>query len=511
MLYRLLIVEDDNNIRKGLLKIIGKMELPLESIYEAENGESALYVIGQHQPDIIITDIKMPGMSGLDFIDHVKKSGSNARFIILSGYGEFSFAQRAISYNVSEYLLKPVKKEKLYNALIQQIKKLKEEEEETERKLRNERKLKEYYTVIIKEMLEGYQSLNDIELILSSAGITLRKTGFSIYSLYCKARIDVVDDFLDQNSESLNICFKYVNRHSHIVCLSNTDMAEHAALRTLLNKKIPPLALANKITIYCGLSEWTNMIAKLPELIKEAEKALDFRLLSNSSQVFQYAEIKKQTKLKPALNAYYEEIANAVDREDTSGLNTGIDRLFNFLQSLSPLTPSLLKNSIAYYFLYYLPSEKQDLSVNSINTIEDIYQQSDTLLDFRMNIKKMLNTICINEKEDAMNLFGIKISTAIKYIENNYAKNISLEDVAGHINANASYFSKTFKKDTGMYFSDYLQKIRIEKSKSLLMQPRYKIYEVAENVGFMDEKYFFKVFKKVTGVTPNQYRNGFTR
>jgi YesN/AraC family two-component response regulator len=120
----------------------------------------------------------------------------------------------------------------------------------------------------------------------------------------------------------------------------------------------------------------------------------------------------------------------------------------------------------------------------------------------------MFYNICKFEKDNSVKNYNNKISTAIKYIEKNYSNNLSLEEVAKYINMNTSYFSNTFKKETGVYFSDFLQKIRVEKSKGLLVQPQHKIYEIAEKVGFMDEKYYFKIFKKLTGITPNQYRNG---
>ena len=511
MLYRVLVVEDDNNIRKGLVKIISNMELPIESIYEAENGQHALKILGQQRPDIIITDIRMPAMNGLDFIEQVKASGSNARFVILSGYSEFSYAQRAISYNVFEYLLKPVKKGKLYQTLVKLMEQVKQETDDKEQKLKNDKKLQEYHSVILKEVLEGYQTSNNIDYIFSNAGVAFKKTGFAICSFYCKSNTDLIKDLLEQNSEYLNICFKYISRYNHIICLVNLEILELSNACSLLKRRMYAFADENKVYAYSGISEWSDNTAKLVELVKEAEKALDYRLLNNSDLVFLYSDIKKNTRLKPSLNAYYEEIFNAMNIKDMKGLSLGIDRMFDFLQKLSPFTPGLFKNSIACYILYYMPSGKQDLITGSISSIEDIYQSSDSLFDFKMHIKQLFHSICKKENEDSASIYTNKIHSAIKYLETNYTKNLSLDEVAGHININASYFSNIFKKETGMYFSDYLQNIRIEKSKSLLMQPCYKVYEIAESVGFMDEKYYFKVFKKLTGITPNQYRNGIQR
>jgi YesN/AraC family two-component response regulator len=128
------------------------------------------------------------------------------------------------------------------------------------------------------------------------------------------------------------------------------------------------------------------------------------------------------------------------------------------------------------------------------------------MLDLKIEIKKMLFNM-VKKQDINMNKFSCRIKAAINYIEQNYNKKLSLEEVANYVNINTYYFSSIFKKDTGMCFTDYLQKVRIENSKKLLMQPQYKIYQIAEKIGFTDEKYYFKVFKKYTGITPSQYRN----
>ncbi len=507
-MYRILIAEDDNTIRKGLAKIIGNMALPVGEILEAEDGRAAMEAVRQQSPDIVITDIRMPHMSGLDFIEQARAINPGIRFVILSGYSEFSYAQRAISFNVSEYLLKPVKKEKLHQTLLKLMDQLAAENAEREQKQKNDKKLKDYYSVLLKDILEGYQNASDLDDILANAGIPFRPDGFAIFSFYCRAGSGFGRELPAELADELKICFQYVSRYHHIICLANMGSDEYAAVCPRLKGRLAAAAAAFKAQLYCGVSTWADTASRLTELVREAEKALDYRLLNLADRVYHFSEVRQHTRLKPVLNAYYDELHNAMSSKDLKSLSTAIDRLFDFLQKLSPATPGLFRNPIACYFLYHMPSDRQDQITAWINGIEDLYQASDSLFDFKANVKQLFQSICKAEAVDNAGIYNNKIVAAIKYIENNYAKNLSLEDVAGQVNINASYFSNTFKKETGMYFSDFLQKIRIERSKSLLLEPRYKIYEIAESVGFLDEKYFFKVFKKLTGVTPNQYRNG---
>ena len=487
------------------------MQLPIEDIYSAGNGAEALALLETAHPHIVITDIKMPLMDGLDFIARIKESGAGAKIIILSGYGEFSYAQRAISLNVSEYLLKPIKKDKLCGILVKVMDEIRRDRQESEMKANNDKKIREYYLTLLKEILEGYENSNDIDYIFSSAGLVPKKAGFAVYSIYRGSGNGRRKDFPDNPPARPDILFRYTNRYNHRICLANIEADEYDTVCLLLKEKLSAFAAERKADIYAGISEWKNSASGLSELVRQAEKALDFRMFKASPQVFRYEEIKMRARQKPVLNVYYEEMQNAANQCDMHGMDKAADRMFDFLLSFPELTPGLFKNSIAGYILYFMPPDRQNLIIESINNIEDIYQLSDNMIGFRIRIKEMLHKLSMERKgeaADSRKQYGGKINAAIKYIEENYDKNLYLESVANHINMNTSYFSNSFKKTTGMYFSDYLQKIRIEKAKALLMQPRYKIYEVAENTGFLDEKYFFKVFKKLTGVTPTQYRNG---
>ena len=152
-----------------------------------------------------------------------------------------------------------------------------------------------------------------------------------------------------------------------------------------------------------------------------------------------------------------------------------------------------------------LPNRK-DMLKNSFDC-EAIYQTSESLTEFKTHIKRFLLSIMQKSRKQDINTGSYKVAAAIKYINSKYNTDLSLEEVAEHVNTNTSYFSHIFKKETGMCFSYFLQMVRIENSKKLLIHSHYKIFEIAEMVGFSDEKYYYKVFKKLTGYTPNQYRN----
>lgn len=506
-MYRLLIVEDDNNIRKGLIKIINRMDLPVEQIYEAENGVEAMGMTRRQRPHIVITDIKMPCMNGLDFIEQVRKTLPNTKFIILSGYGEFTFAQKAISYNVSEYLLKPVKKNKLFEALVKLTEQLKQEEEEIYQRSKIDKKIKEYHSVILKEILEGFYGEGDVKSLLANTGISFKSEGFMALSLYSRSGNDLLAGFSAMYEKRLNILFSYKVKNNFLTCLISVNAAGFERFCKLAADCVSEYAGDNSARIYSGVSGVSGSVTALAELVRHSRRALDYRILGGAGFFYSYPQLIKKTAPKPVLNTFYEEVLNAVGTKNLNEIYRGIDHLFDSLLKLPALAPEIIKGSIEALFLRCIPGDKKVLHTDRL-WMEELYQSSESPADLKLHVKQAFGVIFTESDEDAlMGIRNNKISCAIMFIERNYNKNLNLEEVAKHVNVNPSYFSYTFKKETGMCFSDYLQKIRIEKSKGLLLKSRHKIYEIAEQVGFTDEKYYFKIFKRITGVTPNQYRN----
>lgn len=507
-MYRVLIVEDDNLIRNGLVKIIGKMNIPSLSLFEAKDGIQALEMFKETPFDIIITDIKMPHMDGLQLLDNIKAMNTKTKFIILSGYNEFSFAQQAINLNVSEYLLKPVKRDKLYSSLTTLIDQLDKERKAMEQDTIKEAKIHAYKSMILREVLNGYYKPEAIQSTLNEADIVFCYDGFSVLSIYNNLKHEEADAFIHENVDYENIYASSISPHGHYIYLLNINNNDLNSLYTKLRSRTQSFACKTKSNLYIGISTWTNNINRIFELVNQAEYALDFRIIDTKNFVYEYTNMADGNISPNTLSLYYESITNAVNIKSSKEISINIDSLIEHVIH-SYKTPVFLKDSIDELFIcYILPKYKDRLC--SKWDIEAIYQSCETLGDFKNKIKHILYGIIKFDNEDEYSNASHKIKSAIKYISSNYNKQLSLEDVANHVNTNTSYFSSIFKKNTGMNFVNYLNKVRIEKSKELLADPKYKIYEIAEIVGFCNEKYYFKVFKSYTGITPSQYREKYS-
>jgi len=502
-MYRILIAEDDDNIRKGLVKIIGKMNLPIESIYEATNGQEAVNMVNEFNPDIVVTDIKMPLLDGLKFIETAKSSHPHVKFVILSGYDDFAYAQRAITYNVMDYLLKPVKKDVLYKTLSRIIEKLQDEDAIFRENAIKDKKIRDFQSIVLRQILEGRYNRNSISSVIAGMDIRFDKKGFMVISVYGpeSANADI---------NMANICCSYITNYNHRICLLNINEDELDVVINSLNDFIT----ARNGRVYAGLSNWSPDIDSLPSLAEQAEKALDFRLLDKTRNIFMYSGLDiPETNMSP-VGVYCDRIMNAINSGNVQEMLNSADIFFDFVLKGKSATPEFIKNSVNYLIMYYLLPSRKDMLLSNTNDMlknsfdcEAIYQTSESLTEFKTHIKRFLLSIMQKSRKQDINTGSYKVAAAIKYINSKYNTDLSLEEVAEHVNTNTSYFSHIFKKETGMCFSDFLQMVRIENSKKLLIHSHYKIFEIAEMVGFSDEKYYYKVFKKLTGYTPNQYRN----
>jgi two-component system response regulator YesN len=513
-MYRILLVEDEIIIRKGIKCIISKMNLDIENIYEADNGKTAIEACKKFSPHIIITDIKMPGMDGLEFIDHIKKINLKPRFIILTGYSEFSYAQKAISYGVSEYLLKPIKKKYLYNILCKLIK---EFEDEKAKKLKNAAGLQK---VLIWDVLQGQYKSNEIAKILNDAGIVFTENNFFILSLYMNPNnnysIDDGINYVIENSmgKFFRINFFIQTNYNYNIFLVNmnkNNIEKFDLFITALEMTLQDIFKKKDIVIQIGISETGTQVELLPDLLKQAEAALDFKALFYTPKVHIYSRIKKGKSFRTLPVTFFESICSAITKGNKDYIVLAIHNLFNDLLRIDNVTPDIIINTIKSLENFIISTNKNLYiehmnKIESENSVEFLYRTSDNIKDFisRINNRLLLLSDQISSTSELKNCNPIDY--AINYIDKNYNKDLNLIFISNIVSMNSNYFSTLFKKKTGLSFINYLQTVRIEKSKILLMEHDAKIYEIASEVGYSDDKYYCKVFKTITGLTPTEYR-----
>jgi len=433
--YKMIIVDDEYEIRQGL-KNADYASLNIEVVDLCENGLEALKSMEQSPVDILLTDIKMPLMDGLELIQKVSQRHPYTKKVVLSGYGDFEYAKKGIEYGVVDYLLKPLAFEDYYAVLAKTTAILSQEREKSLRQANLERKAKLSAHLLRKnflsELLHSSLTEEKIELDSASAEVLLETDG------------------------------------GYAVCV-------------LRFQSHPPRP--NNVQD----SEWGLIVFTLDNLLQD--------LWDEKGYGYHYVD--------PYNGQCALIVANA---EWIDGLEAGRpdleEELGRIVKALKRFR-GLFKSHLAYTI---------GPIVRGATRIRRSYLDAE--IKFEDGLPNEEDVPEVSEKPEAGNeanagqANGKRVVLEVKqFIEGNYDRTITLDDVAKHVHLNASYLSYLFKEIAGMNYIDYVTEFRIGKAKTLLSESNWKVYEVGEMVGYENPRYFTLIFKKFTGQTPLEYRN----
>jgi two-component system response regulator YesN len=533
MMYKLLIVDDEQIVLDSVKYIVEK-DIG-DSVYTetARSGREAIEKAEFLRPDIIIMDIKMPGISGLDAIISIKEFHSRALFIIITAYEKFDFAKEAVKLGVIEYINKPLIRSKVSDAIKNAIK-IKDEER---KKLDTEIELKEKMGYILPALesgfiyslissddhtneLESYRKILDINAnggyIMtiefgeeSGKKELINKIGSSIKSqkFYPSLR--------DTIKESCNCVVGPVmlNRIvTYIPCDCDIEEYEQRIealdiATSVYNKFHSP----SNVNFYIGIGKSYKSLGYIYKSYDESLKAIGY---ASESGVIHINDIPLERGFKKAYPEKEEKLLfKNITLGETEACLLAFDRIFEWARSeygdnmheiISSLTELvvMLGRISADYSTDNNSKLNGSIYINEFLFIDD----SNTL---RIWLKNRIKFICEeinNIRETRLNSI---ISNAIDYIHNNYSNDITLENVSKEVSVSPNYFSKLFKDETGSNFIDYLTTLRIEKAKILLSDSNYYNKEICYQVGYSDPNYFSRIFKKIVGVTPTEFKSSF--
>lgn len=487
----ILIVDDDMIIRKGLIKIISQLDVPIDVFIEAEDGEIALQILTASPPSIVITDIKMHRMNGIDFITQARQYTSCTQFIILSGYSDFEFAKAAIKNNVIEYLLKPLRKTELKQALETAIATYKQ----LQGNILLEDSLKKHF---FKDCVVNFNHTLDYVELLKTTSIHLP---FNSFVMTC-FKVEMLE--IDLSSLFKNqyfICSQYEDCYKYIYIIFNIDYDSHKTFIQYLESRLTLFSSP----IFCGISSTVNNLNQLHRLMKESQIACLNRFIISDKITSYYTSTMLSVQDNLSLYTHYLNMNNALGSKDYYSFSLHLKYLLEAIINISHTSPTLLISCLELWWeKYILPTLASKIQ------IAELYHSAITLDVLKNNIvsylEHALGKDSPNVLDSVLNTNHPKLITAIKYIHQNFSQIHAITDVSQYIDVTPNYLSKLFKTDLNMTFSEFLLQVRLNEAKRLLLDPQYKVYEIANLVGIEDDKYFFKLFKKYVGVTPNQYR-----
>lgn len=488
MTYKLLIADDEYFIRKRIKKIIQDSDLNFNIIIEAENGEEVLTHLQETPVDLVLLDIKMPHMSGLEVCEQIQNHYPTTKVIILSGYNEFEFARKALQTGVFDYLLKPIRQEELICSIETCLTKLEEEHA-------YQRKLLRYS---LEEKRHSIQQFFRKEITREGLLHSYPDLTFVKYSFYTAFYTNILtnqlveDLILCLNTKQLNFIYFQETDHSFLFQF----FADSCETMAFVRQKVTSLFSFFCPNCFFRTDEAFLLDKYKPEQYSHAKDLLLLRFfpvsVSNPAALkFHHSQLAKiRQELNAILNAHNEH-----------SLQTYITELLDsVLLTQNPRNLRIIIIEILITLQLYNSSsfDIQDM----VNTILDEEENFDGLKDSILSV--CFESIKNSEYTPSECLISQQIAT---YVQENYKQDLSVASIAKFWKLHPSYLSNMFKKTYKLSINQYITKVRMERAKELLQNRDYKISEIAEMTGYTDVFYFSKRFKKYWGQPPKTFQN----
>ncbi|HEY5560346.1 MAG TPA: response regulator [Clostridiaceae bacterium] len=534
---KILIADDDKIIRGGLKAIIERSIPDSCIVGEAYNGIVALDIINSTPVDILIADIKMPGMNGVELVKALKAMKSTIKIIILSGFEEYRYVRETLRNGASDYLLKPVENEVLINLI---------------NKLRTD----------ITEELESIEKYKSLEHRVSS-GISALKEKYLLalingsnatYFPRIKEELNIdnncdfllsvicIDDYyklIKENSPLLNFnlnsviegCIRkltldrsvikeyflvYKDLEIILLFISNKGDTNYfnKSVFSFLEEVNNIIATTNEFTVTIGISENYKNLEETNRAYEEALIAEEQRFFKSKNILVKYdkAYISFDDSVKLDFDSQISSLFNYIELTEIEKILRVIEDIFNKL-SKEKISHSLYRETIKsiYIKLNLLSQEFKD-AAEQINELDYDFDfkyfidEINTLSELKEYTRKSFISICKKINYLRSHRSKKTIQMVKEYIKDHFKEEISLKSAAEHVYMNYTYLSELFKIETGKNFSDYIIETRIEEAKKLLKNSNIKAYEVGHMVGYEEPTSFNRIFKKIVGLSPSEYR-----
>ena len=506
MTMNVLIVDDEPIICAGLRNTIPWEELDVTIVGEAYDGEEALEIIEEECVDLVLSDVRMPGMDGLELAKRIHEDYPAIRVVILSGYDEFEFAKKALRYGVKDYLLKPVPIDELMqlagrikNEMVNEVNLIWRQETRmllsefslmtaTKNRVEELNVVNKFPYCLIASEIDEYAAT--IEPISDVENQSLHlKWSRLIEKTLAKMGINSVSSFINEN-RLITSC--------QLSC--NQDLT-----KTMLARIVEDFQ-GEEIPLVLSFTEPYKSVQQLKAQIEKLNDIMDTYPLHGEKVFYATNSTYIGKNLTPILeiDELTERFQKVMEKNSDSEIIRAVHQLF----------ASFRQNR------YLLRDVVQHLQELEGNLCVPLPAKTELIIMAGVNVAKY-NSYELIEKlfyEDLIQLMAYRkevshsskywlVERATKYIEDHYECDLKAAEVADVINVSSNHFSHLFKKETGKHFNDYLHDIRVGKAKTMLIETPYRVHEIAKLVGYREYKYFVHIFKKYTSMTPTEFRN----
>lgn len=536
---KVLIVDDDSIARTSIKTLFDWNKYGFEICGEAANGESSIDIIKNSKPDIVVTDMSMPVMNGVELIDYMEKNYPDIKVIALSGYDEYAYVRQSMKKGAVDYILKhTLTAETLLNTLKTALEMINKERAENDDKCRIQKKLMESMPVMQQKFIcelisEEYDEISEVKQKVAELGLNLDINNLVLVAVeiddfqHIKEKFDnrgvnrLISSFMDISRDILMDMGKAIivniEDGKFVIIFSLGKMRSSLEIHNYIAASIDRIRASIKrylnITACFSISGIIDSIMNIGRYYADMDKILKEKFFKGKDMIFQ-KQIDSDIK-KEILNLDIKDekaIIAALKSADYNKLYSCIENIFNELSFKSTSQRSIQMICIELINIVNRIAREALIDTKAIYQDEDIpYEEMKkygTIKEVKEWIKsvykKLLKLLEISAiKSD----YADPTKKAVEYIHRNYSRNISLNEAAESIGVSSSYLSRVFKKDCCKGFNEYLNNIRVEHAKWLIESRDYKLKDIAKLVGFNNYTYFFTVFKDFASMTPQEYED----
>lgn len=531
-MFKVLLVDDEILVREAISKKIEWNKLGFELVGDCENGKDAIEFVKNNPVDLVLTDICMPHVDGMELSRFLYENYPNIAIIIFSGYSDFEYAKQAIQYKVSEYILKPVTAKELTEVLERLKIKLDGVRRESQ-KIDKLQKVYHNYTknealIVAKTLSRLVNGTQEVERSLgelNELGIEIQGTAFravtadiDVYSEWCDSKSNglkkesalmsfVVENISNEIVQDYDAGLVYRDSDNRVCMLLWTDSPQR--FREIVPKMCKEIqeqvSLAMNLSISIGIGKYVTSLDALPESYQSAADVLKYRYSKGIGVIIDCEQKLKEgnfLELEPKLR----DISLALRGNDENGLNGVLTAIEKWVKEryVTRNQASAFLNQVLriIYKTVQEADETFDLKETLYAGVAEAYGIEAAMKLIREYAQKGILAMANSGRSSAER----QANLAMDYMQKNYGDSeLGLNQICEYLNISTSRFSSIFKEVTGKTFIEELTNIRMEKAKQLLRQTTLKNYEIAERVGFSDPHYFSIAFKKTTGMTPKEY------
>ncbi|HHV98398.1 MAG TPA: response regulator [Clostridiaceae bacterium] len=531
-MYKILIVDDEPVVRNGIKNTIDWNKAGFEFVGDCENGREAIEAVDALQPDVVLTDIYMPFVDGLELARYISEKFPHIKVIILTGYDDFEYAQQAVKLKVYDFLLKPITANELRKILEKVKNDLDIEAKKAEELNKLKLQLRESMPILRERFLErlvsGHLRAGELDEKLNLFGINF--SGSEFISLV----VDV-DEYgklgkMQEKAEDELLLFAVFNISEEIVSREkrgivfqnrNNNIVIILSGKTPLSVKETAIRLADEIrqsvekflgfTITIGIGVVCSSLMDINRSYKGALSALDYRFVLGKNKVINITDMEhNNTEFSLHKMQWEKKIISLLKIGTSQEIDEAVETLIKDLKA------SLMPVRRCYIYIQQVITSVintiDELGIDEnevfdgINPFTEVYKFK-TLDEMSTWLKKLCSKAAKAILDQRSDYSKVQVERAIEYIRQNYNDTeISLNSVCKHLFISVSYFSLIFKNNTGKTFIEYLTSVRIEKAMELLRTTNLRSYEISKKVGYDDPHYFSSIFKKETGMSPTEYR-----